>query len=304
MNFKKYFASLTLTLAVLASSHASTCVGSIPYGLHEGFLSLPRTSKFCVYEAGEAIFYETDEFGGRLLGHPSTTPVNIFGESQALVIDSDRVPLIYELFGIKRARIYATPNSGPYEWLTRIVKRQYSPSEQTLLVINLGFDIFRLNSSWKPKDLVDIEISDIEGLINWPRLLTARLTLSQLKLRRSTLAGDDRSAKKSLFQSNRDRTLEDIQRWFDIAKSTLANRAINPQNAMFLIVLPYWLDSNSADDAHALEDLKNAVTCGINEQLPAKLISFKYAPGFVTADARHFTHSAVPKIVDLPPCKR
>jgi len=141
-------------------------------------------------------------------------------------------------------------------------------------------------------------------LINWPRLLTARLTLSQLKLRRSTLAGDDRSAKKSLFQSNRDRILEDIQRWFDIAKSALANRAINPQNAMFLIVLPYWLDSNSADDAHALEDLKNAVTCGIDEQLPAKLISFKYAPGFVTADARHFTHSAVPKIVDLPPCKR
>jgi len=304
MNCRKNVVSFTLTLGVLASSHASTCVGSIPYGLYEGLLSLPRSSKFCVYEGGKSVFYETDEFGGRLLGDASKTPGNIFGESQALVIDSDQIPSIYTSFAIERARIYATPNNGPYEWLSRLVKKQYSESGQNLFIINLGFDIFRLNSSWSPKNLVDVEIDAIEGLINWPRLLTARLALSQLKLRQSTLAGDDRKAKKERFQSNRNQYLTDLQRWFDIAKITFGNHAFNSKNAMLLIVLPYWLDSSSTNDVDTLSDLKNAVTCGINEQLPAKLISYRYEPSSVTADARHFTHSALPNMEDLPLCNR
>jgi hypothetical protein len=304
MNCRKKVVSLTLTLAVLASSHASTCVGSIPYGIHEGLLTLPRSSKFCVYEGGKSVFYETDEFGGRLLGDASKTPINIFGESQALVIDSDGIPSIYTSFGIDRARIYATPNNGPYEWLSRLVKRQYSESGQNFFIINLGFDIFRLNSSWIPKDLVDVEIEDIENLMNWPRLLTARLALSQFKLRRSTLAGDDRKAKKDLFQSNRDQYLADLQRWFDLARTIFSNHAFSSKNAMFLIVLPYWLDSSSTNDLKALSDLKNAVACGINEQLPAKLISYSYGPSSVTTDARHFAHYAIPKIEPPPTCER
>lgn len=301
---KKYAIFLTLIISVLESSHASTCVGSIPYGLNEDILSLPRSSKFCVYEGGESIFFETDEFGGRLLGEPLKSPVNIFGESQALVIDSDRIPLIYDSFGIERARIYATPNNGPYEWLTRLVRRQYTPSDETFFVINLSFDIFRLNSSWKPKNLIGIDISAIEDLMNWPRMLTVRLTLSQLKLRRSTLSGDDRNIKKDLFLSNRDQYLADLQRWFNLAKSTLSNHAIDSKNTMLLVILPYWLNSSLPDEANALAGLKNAVACGIHEGLPAKLISYKYGPGTTTSDARHFSHYAVPKIEGLPPCKR
>lgn len=304
MNYKIFVIVWALTLGTLASSHATTCVGSIPYGVYNGFLSLPRSAKFCAFEGGNPVNYETDELGGRLLGEPLEAAVNIFGESQALVIDSDQIPLIYKTLGLERVRIYATPNNGPYEWLTRFVKRQYTPSNQTFFVINLGFDVFRLNSNWRPKDLVDMDISTIENLLNWPRTLTARIAFSQLKLRGSTLSGDDRDSKKKLFQSNQRHYLADIRRWFDLAKSALINQGMNSDNAVFLIFSPYWLDSNSTDDIAAHNDLIQAVSCAIDGQFPAELVAFNYGPISLTSDARHFSHEATPKIRELPACNR
>ena len=302
MLISKIFAIIFLLAVGTLNASASDCLANIPYGLNDKILSLPRSSTFCTFANGRPIQFITDEHGGRLIGKQDGLVVNIFGESQALVIDSDQPPLFYKDLGFTGARVYATPNNGPYETLRRLTKKQYQPSERHLFVINLGFDVFRLGAQWNPEQLVNIPLQTIENMINWPRLLSLRMTIGQAELRRTTLAGDDRSYKQALYLKSKPIYLQQIDQWAQSAKRIWASQGFNHTNSSIIIVAPYWADAQTASGQAMTAELVNAFSCGIGGHLQGKVLAVHYRPDTITADGRHFRFDAKPSIQDLTAC--
>lgn len=298
---KTFLIIFILAVGVLNAS-ASECLASIPYGLNDRILSLPRSSTFCTFSNGKPIQFMTDEHGGRLIGKQDGLVVNIFGESQALVIDSDQPPLFYKDFGLTGARVYATPNNGPYETLRRLIKEQYRPSESHLFVINLGFDIFRLGPQWNPEQLVNIPLQTIENLTNWPRLLSLRMAIGQVELRRTTLAGDDRSYKQALYQKSKRVYLQEIDQWAQSAKRIWASKGFNKNNSSIIIIAPYWADTQTESGQANTAELVNAFSCGLDGYMQGKIMTIHYRPDTITSDGRHFKFDAKPSIQDLTIC--
>lgn len=304
MLISKIFTIIFLLVVGILNASASACLASIPYGLNDRILSLPRSSIFCTYANGQPIQFITDEHGGRLIGQQDGLVVNIFGESQALVIDSDQLPLFYKDLGLTGARVYATPNNGPYETLRRLTKGLYHPSERHVFVINLGFDVFRLGPQWNPEQLVSIPILTIENLINWPRLLTLRMVIGQVELRRTTLDGDDRSYKQSLYLKSKSIYMQQIDQWAQSAKRIWASRGFNHTNSSIILIAPYWADAQTASGQAMTAELVNAFSCGIGGHLHGKILTVPYRPDNITADGRHFRFDAKPGIQDLRACSR
>lgn len=289
------------TVSLLSvSSFAQECLPTIPYGYFSKYLSLPRTSSFCVQKGLKSVPYKTDSHGGRVLG-VGQSRTNIFGESQALVIDSQVLPSLYRKLGIEKAHIYATPNNGPYEWLRRLVQGNYEPAEDHLYVVNLGFDIFRLGPDWSVKDLAGTELATVERFIGWPRLLSLNLMWGQYKLRRLTLTGDDRADKLKRFLDDSHGYEKKLLSWATLAGPILDGKT--PQSkSQLLVITPYWLDPSKQAEDRIAKQLLQTVTCGLGEKIPVLGVSFVYDGPNVTEDGRHFRHTAQPVFTQAEPC--
>lgn len=301
--FRRIAAWLALGTATTftGNSVAQECLPTIPYGHFSGYLSLPRSSSFCVQKGLEDILYETDPYGGRVIGTGQSS-TNIFGESQALVIDSHKLPRLYQELGIEKAHIYATPNNGPYEWLRRLAQGYYETSERHLYVFNLGFDIFRLGANWSPKDLAGTELSTVETLIDWPRLLSVRLLWGQYKLRRLALEGDDRSYKLNLFLSDRPGYENKLRSWANAAGPILGGKTSKTRSQL-IVITPYWLDLDKPSEAQIAHQLSSIVVCNLGSEVPVTEISFRYEAANVTTDGRHFRHTARPIFARPSSCR-
>jgi hypothetical protein len=294
--FRRIAAWLALGMATTFSGNsvAQECLPTIPYGYFSGYLSLPRSSSFCVQKGLKNIAYETDPYGGRVIGSGKLR-TNVFGESQALVIDSKELPILYQKLGINKAHIYATPNNGPYEWLRRLAQGNYVAAESHLYVVNLGFDIFRLGSNWSAKDLAGTELTTVEKFINWPRLLSLRLMWGQYQLRRFALDGDDRAYKLQLFLSDSPGYEEKLRVWAETARPILAERA-SDSNAHLIVVTPYWIEAADPSQTGIARRLLRIVTCSLGSAVKVTGVSFRYDPTSVTEDGRHFRHTAEPHL--------
>lgn len=244
--------------------------------------------------------YKTDAHGGRILG-VGRIRTNIFGESQALAMDSDALPLVYQELGVENAIIYATPNNGPYEWLRRLAQGNYRATDHHLYVINLGFDIFRLGPEWSAKNLAGISLTSVEKSIDWPRFLSLRLMLSQYRLRRLSLAGDDRDEKLALFLSNSSAYERNLRSWAGVAAPILAGERPEVRKQL-LVISPYWLDTSTPHQEKIAENLLDIVACGLRDTLPVVGVSFKYTSTNITDDKRHFRQMARPHFVPALAC--
>lgn len=268
------------------------------YGHYQGYMSLPRDSTYCVnLGPSETIFYNTDSFGGRILSpaysrKPKTV---IFGESQALAMDSNNMPNIYLQLGIDEAIIYAAPNNGPYESFRRIAQGHYQKSEKYLILINLGFDLFRLDSGWDPKQFNSTPLERSEGLISSPRLSTFLSFWRAINGEAVGFSGDDRDKKMAIFKSNERRIFKNLGAYLE---NFHPQSSLQLHQLQTLFVAPYWLN-----DPHEIHRLKNFIStslCSTGNQSHEWLFAeIGFSPTHMTRDERHFNRQAVFKISKL-----
>lgn len=267
---------------------SATCHAFLPYGWNQEVLSLPRSETFCVYVDTQEIHYSTDEFGGRVLGKLGPRAV-VFGESQALAMDSNLISPIFFQDGFDSVVLYATPNSGPLEILARVRSRRYNSADDYYFVFNFGFDLFRL-AGWNPRQHVSSQLADVEKLLSYPRLLGIWSLLRGATGEAVGLSGDN-----SREMLERVRKRPSIYR---DALSLYANRflpnildTVEPiqSRKTLLIYPPYW-DPDYADrDVRALRDhlaIQLTHLKGV-QILWVKVRSTDHA-SVLTGDRRHF----------------
>lgn len=268
------------------------------YGHYQGYMSLPRNSSFCVNTTPvETIFYSTDSFGGRILSsnHSQQPKTVIFGESQALAMDSNSAPSIYVQLGIEEAIIYAAPNNGPYESYRRIFQGHYQKSEKNLMVINLGFDLFRLGSDWNPKQFNSTPLEQSEELISSPRLTSILNIWRGLNGEAVGFSGDDRDRKLMLFKANKQGIFQNLRIYLKEFHSLKLPR-LGQLRTLFLA--PYWMS-----DPLEIHQLKNIISSGLctteNQAQEWLFAEISYSPSHMTKDQRHFNREAIFNLTKL-----
>jgi len=223
-----------------ASSLLESCHSFLPYGHLFGYLSLPRQQSFCVRSGNASILYNTDENGGRIFGPLGADSVVVFGESQALGMDSNELPRVYQQMNANSAVVYATPNSGPLETLARVKRAAFRKADRFVVVFNFGFDVFRLLPRWDARKLNSLSIFEAEEMVESPRLFALKSLWRALRGEAVALAGDNSVEMRVYFLNHRNSIEKGLEVYLDRILPELV-QALNAEGAVDLLVYPpYW----------------------------------------------------------------
>jgi hypothetical protein len=265
-------------------------------------MSLPRAISHCVSNLSlNSINYVTDQWGGRIISNGSHSfPASvIFGESQALGMDTNELPRLYKQFDVESVVIYAAPNNGPYESYRRIALGNYQKNHYYMMVLNLGFDLFRLGNDWDPTRNNSISLEQVEKWIESPRWVTFNNFLRSFKGEAVGLSGDDRKFKLNLYNQHRVEILQNLETYLsEFHPKTIARLG----QLETIVIMPYWMSDPM--ERKTLEAVIYRSACKkLTSSSTWTLAQKNYADNAVTKDKRHYKSETTFEIKPLQVCK-
>ena len=132
---------------------AKSCLSFLPYGFNESYVHLPQSASFCVKQGKTIIKYQTDNYGGRLLGDETVNnKIQVFGDSQVLGLDVENIEQHYlnTLYKKNNFVIYAAPNNGPYEVINFLNKNKKILQKKIIVTFSFSTDLYRILNYWNP----------------------------------------------------------------------------------------------------------------------------------------------------------
>ena len=265
-------------------------------------MSLPRSTSHCVSSASwKTVNYDTDSWGGRIIsnGSKSTPDSVIFGESQALGMDTNELPRLYKQLEVESVILYAAPNNGPYESYRRISLGNYHKNLHYMMVINLGFDLFRLGNDWDPTRNNSTSLEQVEKWIESPRWVTFNNLWRSLKGEAVGLSGDDRAFKLNLFQQHRVEIMQNLETYLSEFHPKTVTRLGQLKT---VVIMPYWMSDTI--ERKNLEVLISRSACKNSAPSSTWILAQKtYTDEVITQDKRHYKSVTPFEIKPMLVCK-
>lgn len=226
--------------AYAAPDERSNCHSFLPYGQIFGYFSLPRNRIFCVLNDGSTVVYKTDGYGGRVFGSGGPDRVVVFGESQALGMDSNELPLVYRQLHATNAVLYATPNSGPLQNLARVKHGAFQKARRYVVIFNFGFDVFRLLPGWDSRKVNSQSIYEAEDLIESPRLFALKSLWRGLWGEAVGLSGDNNAEMKAYFLRKKPKIEKALAIYLERILPEFTQQLGADSSTTLLVYPPYW----------------------------------------------------------------
>jgi len=272
------------------------CFSFIPYGMSDGFVSLPFDREFCFKYSNRYIEMKTNRFGARLLdaGHYEQTAL-AFGESQLLGMDAsdtDGQHDLSALFSDHNFEIYAAPNNGPFEALERVndLGQQITIGNKTVVVgFNFGTDIFRIRSNWDPRNFVPVDSEVLNWTFMIPGLHDILLFHARLKgVKFGSTVSDSDSVRKYYFaMTDRERGINTLN-WL---KAVSQSKLMEARERALILFPPYWYINASDTQKLEIKNDYHTFACNILEANIFHKVLYAELPegeNVLTRDNRHF----------------
>ena len=205
---------------------------------------MPQSTSFCVKEGKKKYFYQTDNYGGRLLNNKiSDKVIQIFGDSQVLGLGINKIEQHYlnNLYKNYNFVLYAAPNNGPYEVINFLNKNKEILQKKIIVTFNFSTDIYRVSDFWKPQNYVALKDYDLNEILQSPFKYRFIIFKNFLLNKNFTTSRNDNNKMQKLFiNSNKIEFKHNLIKYFEILNKT-ANRL--DIEIDFIITHPYWIYS-------------------------------------------------------------
>ena len=237
-------AILIYSILFVSKVDAKGCLSFIPYGYNESYVHLPQSASFCVKRGKITHKYQTDNYGGRLLGdEPSNNKMQVFGDSQVLGLDVKNIEQHYlnTKYKYNNFVIYAAPNNGPYEVINFLNKNKKILQKKIIVTFNVATDLYRILDYYDPKKFVALKDYELDEILEYPFKYRLIVFKNLLFRKNFTLISYDNKKMQNLFlNSDQDMLHNNLIKYFD-RLNKIANKF--DIEIDFIVTHPYWVYS-------------------------------------------------------------
>lgn len=226
------------------SSNAKNCLSFLPYGFNELYVHLPQSASFCVKQGKTKYEYQTDNYGGRLLyNDKANNKIQVFGDSQVLGLDVDRIEQHYlnTLYKKSNFIIYAAPNNGPYEVINFLNHNKKILQKKIIVTFSFSTDLYRILNYWNPENFVALKDYELNEILENPFKYRLIVFKNLLLNKNFTISRYDNKKMQDLFlNSDQNEFYNNLTKYFDELNETATNIDIEID---FIVTHPYWVYS-------------------------------------------------------------
>ena len=223
---------------------AKGCLSFLPYGFNESYVHLPQSASFCVKQGKTIIKYQTDNYGGRLLGDETVNnKIQVFGDSQVLGLDVENIEQHYLNILYKKNNfvIYAAPNNGPYEVINFLNKNKKILQKKIIVTFSFSTDLYRILNYWNPENFVALKDYELNEILENPFKYRLIVFKNLLLNKNFTVSRYDNKKMQDLFlNSDQEEFYNNLTKYFDELNETATNIDIEID---FIVTHPYWVYS-------------------------------------------------------------
>ena len=207
-------------------------------------MHLPQSASFCIKQGKTKYEYQTDNYGGRLLyNDKANNKIQIFGDSQVLGLDVDRIEQHYlnTLYKKSNFIIYAAPNNGPYEVINFLNQNKKILQKKIIVTFSFSTDLYRILNYWNPENFVALKGYELDEILEHPFKYRLIVFKNLLLNKNFTISRYDNKKMQNLFlNSDQDKLYNNLTKYFNELNKTANKLDIEID---FIVTYPYWVYS-------------------------------------------------------------
>ena len=232
------------SILFISKADAKNCLSFLPYGFNESYVHLPQSASFCVKQGKTKYRYQTDNYGGRLLGDETVNnKIQVFDDSQVLGLDVENIAQHYlnTLYKKNNFVIYAAPNNGPYEVINFLNKNKKILQKKIIVTFNVSTDLYRILDYWNPENFVALKDYELDEILEHPFKYRLIVFKNLLLNKNFTISKYDNEKMQNLFlNSEQYKLYKNLTKYFNELNETANKLDIEID---FIVTHPYWVYS-------------------------------------------------------------